>query len=400
MPDWKQYEGELLDGKYPLERYAGGDDASGLFLIGFASTAVRIYRADGLRAATLIERWNRVKLLRHSHLLEIDATGLSTLQDGPVAYIVMEHAEENLGEILADRPLTDIEAREMLVQVAGTLADLHRQGLAHGEVRASNILAIGDSVKLTSDSVREGDAAADLRALGLTLIHALTQRTDPETKLPAPFGAIARGCLDPDPARRWTAGRVVAALRAPAVAKAPARRYAIPAGLAVAGLAVVALLAVRRQEAGAAPTVEPRPASAAVASSTPTPAPVRTAPTPTPAPVTRQPVPSDPERSSRDRLAMEDGIAKRVEPKVPEQARRTLDGRPVVAVRVAVNPAGDVQKAEVERTFSPYFGQLALNAARQWKFAPQEAADAREWVLRFQFSQKGTQITARRTRHE
>src|SRR5262249_15910969 len=51
MPDWRACEGQLLDGKYPLERYVGGDEASALFLIGSASSAVRIRRADAAAAA-------------------------------------------------------------------------------------------------------------------------------------------------------------------------------------------------------------------------------------------------------------------------------------------------------------------------------------------------------------
>jgi TonB family protein len=395
MPDWKQWEGELLDGKYPLERYAGGDEASAVFLIGFASTAVRIYRAGAAQAAALAERWNRVKLLHHPHLLEIDSTGVSTLGGEPVAYVVMEHADENLGEILETRPLAPNEAREMLLQMAGTLADLHGQGLAHREVRASNILAIGESVKLTSDSIAEGDAAADLHALGLTLIHALTQRTEP-TALPGPFGAIARGCLEPDPARRWNAERVVAALRAPASTKPSARRFAVPAAVAVAAIAIVGAVALRRPGAGpSAAERNPRPATAAIAPTTPVtpaPAPANTAPVPK----TPPPVRDDGARSSRDRLANEDGVSDRVEPKIAESARRTIDGRPAVVVRVTVDAAGDVTQAAVERSFSPYFSRLSLDAARKWKFIPEETAGNREWVLRFQFSRAGTQMTARR----
>jgi hypothetical protein len=77
MPDWKNCEGQLLDGKYPLERHVSGDEACALFLIRFASAAVRIRRADAKQAASLVQHWNRVKLLRHSHLLEIDAAGVS-----------------------------------------------------------------------------------------------------------------------------------------------------------------------------------------------------------------------------------------------------------------------------------------------------------------------------------
>ena len=51
MPDWRECEGQLLEGRYPLERYVGGDEGSALVLIGSASATVRIRRADAARAA-------------------------------------------------------------------------------------------------------------------------------------------------------------------------------------------------------------------------------------------------------------------------------------------------------------------------------------------------------------
>jgi TonB family protein len=85
-------------------------------------------------------------------------------------------------------------------------------------------------------------------------------------------------------------------------------------------------------------------------------------------------------------------------PDVPEKARNTIEGRPVVAVLVTVDAAGNVTDASVERTFSPYFSRLALQSARQWKFAPEEGAGPREWSLRFRFTQRDTQATAQRVR--
>jgi hypothetical protein len=39
-----------------------------------------------------------------------------------MAYFVTEYADENLAEVVRDRPLTTTEAREMLVPVAEALA--------------------------------------------------------------------------------------------------------------------------------------------------------------------------------------------------------------------------------------------------------------------------------------
>ena len=418
MPDWRDCEGQLLDGRYPLERYVGGDEGSALYLIGCASATVRIRRADASHAAALVARWNRGKLLCHPHLLKINEAGASVLAGERVAYLVMEQAEENLAEILCGRPLTTDESREMLLQVAGALDYLHTRGMAHSDLKASNILAMGDTVKVSSESVVEGDAAADIQALGFILIHALTQRVEtfvrddlePAADLPAPFDEIAKGCLNPDPALRWTASKIVARLRSPehtgsslpaspAMAGKPLavrlglRRLAAPAGLVVAGLAVVAGVVMRPTDAPLPAPDDPRQPPAAVA---PGPAPAPTAS----APKTVAPVQSERAQSTRDRLVIENGVTRRIVPNIPEKARNTIEGKPAVVVRVSVDPKGNVTKAALERTFSPYFGKFALQAARQWKFIPYEGASPREWILRFEFTQTKTQVLAQRAVRE
>ena len=418
MPDWKNCEGQLLDGKYPLERQVSSDEACALFLIGFSTAAGRIRRADAAQAASLVQRWNVVKNLRHSHLLEIEAAGVSVMAGEPVAYLVMERAEESLAEILRDRPLTTDETREMLLQVASALDYLHSQGMAHGDVNASNIVAIGNTVKLSSESIAEGDPAADMRALGFTLIHALAQRegtlahdeVESTVDLPAPFGEIVKGCLNPDPAFRWTANEIVARLRSPEdagssrppcpapagkpVARPRLRRLAAGVSLLAAGIAVVAGVVMRRTGAPSPAAVEPRLPAAALA---PGPAPAAV----TPAPKTVAPVRSNERaQSTRDRLVIEDGVRRRVMPNIPPKARNTIQGKPAVVVRATVGPTGNVAKAVVERSFSPYFNKFALQAARQWKFIPKEGAGPREWILRFEFTQTNTRVVARRLGRE
>jgi TonB family protein len=419
MPDWRDLEGQLLDGKYPLEQYVGGDEGSALFRVGSSSTTVRIRRADAAQAAALVARWNRVKLLSHPHLLKIDEAGASAMEGETVAYLVMEHAEENLDEILRGRPLTTDETREMLLQVAGALDYLHTRGMAHSDLKASNILAIGDTIKVSSESVVEGDATADIQALGFTLIHALTQRgetfarddLEPAGDLPAPFDEIAKGCLNTDPALRWTANKIVARLKppeqtgsslpaSPAMAAKPLavkrglRRLAGPAALVVVGLAVVAGVVLRRTDAPSPAPGEPRQPAAAVA---PVPAPTPTASTPK----TVAPVPSDERtQSTSDRKVIENEVTRRILPNIPEKARDTIEGKPTVVVRVSVDPKGNVTKAALERSFSSYFGKFALQAARQWKFIPYEGANPREWILRFEFTHTNTQVVAQKAVRE
>src|SRR5260370_12326789 len=65
----------------------------------------------------------------------------------------MEYAEENLAQFLPQRPLTPAEARDVLTPALDALAYLHAEGLVHGHVRPSNIMAIDDCLKLSSDAI-------------------------------------------------------------------------------------------------------------------------------------------------------------------------------------------------------------------------------------------------------
>jgi len=357
MPDWKQHEGELVGGEFPLERYLDGSAGSAVFLTRFASgrAVVKLVLAGQAQAAELVERWNRAAAIRHPHLVRILAAGTGTLEGMPLAYFVMEYAEENLAEVLRERPLSTEETRDMLQPVAETLAYLHGQGLAHGNLKPANILAVEDTVKISSETVSAGDPAADMRALEVVLLQAL--KVSDVDALPLPFRDVARNPPFPAPATP---------VAKPAVRKARLRYYAAAAVL-VLGAAIAGTMAIHRTAAPeAAPAV----------------APDRQAEPP-------QSVP-----------AAQDEVTHRVIPDIPAQARNTVHGIATVAVAVAVDASGNVAKATLEPGGSAYFGKLALEAARQWQFTAAEGARPRNWTLRFEIGPEKTQVVAVRAGRE
>jgi TonB family protein len=96
------------------------------------------------------------------------------------------------------------------------------------------------------------------------------------------------------------------------------------------------------------------------------------------------------------------GVVQRVMPQVFPSARRTIQGKIKVRVKVEVDAAGNVAKATLESAGpSKYFSRVALEAARAWKFSPVPAGEsgAREWKLQFAFSQAKTEVSAVRTKH-
>ena len=237
---WQAWVGRTVDGRFPLRSYLGGSDHSAVFLtlahggVGDAKkAAIKLIRAEAADAEQQLLRWKTARELTLPNLIRIFEGGRCELEGTALLYVVQEYAEETLSQILPERALTAEEARGMLPPVLRALQCVHDMGLAHGRIQPSNILAVADQVKLSSDALvaagerRRGaratsvydppeaatDAvsmAADGWQLGMTLVEALTQRLPvwdrarpsvPEVPatVPEPFREIAKRCLQVDP---------------------------------------------------------------------------------------------------------------------------------------------------------------------------------------------------------
>jgi serine/threonine protein kinase len=257
---WKRWEGQVADHKYQLQHYLGSTDHSVVFLAEFrepepCQAAIKFISADLANAEQQLAAWNNAAQLSHPSLIRLFCSGRCKIEDMELLYVAMECAEENLGQILPQRALTAEETREMLGGVADVLVYLHGKNLTHGHVKPSNILAIGERLKLSSDTIlpaaevremsRERTAydapeipaspytpAADVWSLGATVVEALTQlpailpfNEQAEPLIPVavqgPFLEIARNALRRDPKLRWSIAQVAEQLNpAPASAKA------------------------------------------------------------------------------------------------------------------------------------------------------------------------------------
>jgi len=94
-------------------------------------------------------------------------------------------------------------------------------------------------------------------------------------------------------------------------------------------------------------------------------------------------------------------VVRRVIPQVSPGARRTIQGKVRVRVKVEVDASGSVARAGFESAGpSKYFSRLALEAARDWKFSPAVESESgnREWKLQFVFSRARTEASAVRGR--
>lgn len=253
-------QGAVVDGKYELRQYLGGSDRGPIFLTEFGSlrrqnAAIKLVRVRPGNAELQLSRWRLAANLSHPHLIRIFDTGRCEIESSPMLYVVTEQADETLGQIIPERALTPEEAREMLVPVLEVLTYMHSKGIVHGRIKPSNIMAVGEQLKLSSDSLchlaespetfahpstydpPEGARggvfpAGDIWSLGVTLVEVLTQKlpvSNPADRkepalpenLPEPFVDIIRHCLRREPKSRWTAPDIVAHLPRTPVTEAP-----------------------------------------------------------------------------------------------------------------------------------------------------------------------------------
>lgn len=402
---WIQWERQSLAPGLQLERCLGGTGRAAVFAAQFEGrpVAVKLFPGDPEAILAHLAGWKRTASLAHPALQKILHTGEAPLGHTRCAYAVMERADENLGDVLADRLLTPDEARDMLGPLLSALRFLHSKGYAHGSVKPSNLLAIGDQLQISSDTlVQGGDTAADCRAIGTLLQHVLGGF---DRKPPEPFAGIVNGCLEADPAARWSLAHIEAHLRGepPPVERSASRlKWWGLGGAAAAALAGMLAMRPAAPEKHAEPVPLPPPAPLVTPTppEPPPPAPPanrkKEAAKPKPKPEPVKPKPEPPTAAITAAPApIATGSIRQVMPDIPQQARNTIVGRVRINIRVRVDADGNVTQASVDPPrVSKYFTDRALAASRAWKFPAGGAPQS--WALRFDLGRDQTRVSPER----
>ena len=454
MPEgWKQWEGRVINEEFPLLRYLGGSERSAVFLSKRANgesqeVAVKLILANAENPELQLSWWELAAKLSHPHLLRLFRLGRCQIDGSDVLYVVTEYAEESLAQILPYRALTPAEAQDMLRSVVDALTYIHGKGFVHGHINPSNIMAVGDQIKISSDGLcgtgesmrvlcKPGAYIApeiaaggnmsppsDVWSLGMTVVEALTQHPPapeqtgqsdvvlPDT-LPEPFFDIASHCLKREPQRRWTIADITRRLQQPSSAPEP-EATAIPQpgftkwAYAVAALAVVLVLGLlgqrlARHSSGAPSGVtESSPGQPAAAPS------VQNGQGDEQAARSNAPASGGHTHGSKNAGAKnatstgpQGAVAQQIMPDVSRSALHTVHGKLKVRVKVSVDSSGKVLMANFEsRGPSQYFAERSLQAARQWTFQPPQV-DGRsipsEWILKFQFERGSVNVSPEQT---
>jgi serine/threonine protein kinase len=428
--DWtKEWERRTVNGVYPLRRFLGRSNHSVVFLTEYKSqniapAAIKILPANPALTESQLAHWKRVATLSHPHLIRLLDAGRCQLGGHNFLFVVMDHAEQNLAQILPNRPLTPEEVRDLLPATVDALAYLHGRNLVHGGLKPPNFLVVDDQLKLASDMIRpagersastaklslydppeakkgRASSAGDIWGLGITLVEALTQTPPPWSRehpqsVPLPanlapdFVDTVHRCLNLESGHRPAIAELVAQFKpapspsAPPVTNEPLARTPSTQNSSKTRILVIAITAgiVTLGAVWTGVHLFHAHANAQQSASTTPQSPPAVLP------------PAAVEKPTASIAAPLPTVLHQEIPNVSRGARESIRGVIDVAVRVIVDRSGNVVAAALDgRASGRHFARAAMNAAKKWKFAAADQA-SRVWLLHFEFTRAGTTADA------
>ncbi|NUR70186.1 MAG: serine/threonine protein kinase [Hamadaea sp.] len=201
-----------------------------------------------LREARAIAR------IAHPNVAQVHDYGEVPTANGHIPYLVMEYVE---GPTLADRlrsgHLPPAEAASIAAQVAAGLAEAHRLGVVHRDVKPGNIMLTTAGVKILDFGIAtlaHGPDADGGRLIG-TPTYTAPERMQPGTATPAAdvyaLGVVLYELLTGHPPRAYADWQQ--ALAAPPAEVRPIDRPGVPAKLAALTMACLSTDPARRPSA-------------------------------------------------------------------------------------------------------------------------------------------------------
>ncbi len=234
MDLWTEYEGKTIADGYYLESLLRSEGRSAFFRVRGAEGERPVMRLKEAHfdQEEMLKRWRQIATVDQENLIAIRHVGRATVDGVALTYAVLEPSDANLADVLKERPLTTDETLDVARAVVRALAKLHGNGLVHEHIEPANVLAVGETVKLRSDCVRECVVdqefsteqdcqrcmRSDIQSVGVLLLQCLTLNKEwhPDIALPLPFRQIIPGALNGS----MSLQQIASALDAPAPATA------------------------------------------------------------------------------------------------------------------------------------------------------------------------------------
>jgi hypothetical protein len=284
----ERWEGASLPGDYLLQRWLSGDEAAAFFETSVAPdgrrAVVKLVPQSAVDGDAQLALWQRTRSLRHPNLLQLLDCGRAELAGEVVIYAVFEYADDTLASALAHAPLSAAEAREVLAAAVAALSYLQAQSLALPALDPDQVLAVGDTIKLSTERLRVASPDTPYTAE----LRALSDRISPSTPPPGadilarPLGAPPH--TGPPPPRAEIASTADTTVRPAAPPAVPIRRPFPKWPLLAAAALVLLILFFNRRPAPETPS-QPVPVPEAPAQPAPTPATEPPPAQPAPAPI-------------------------------------------------------------------------------------------------------------------
>ncbi|HVS80629.1 MAG TPA: serine/threonine-protein kinase [Pyrinomonadaceae bacterium] len=149
MTSLERYVGQILDGKYRLERLLGQGGMGAVYLATHLGTeryvALKLIAPQFMRNEEFVERFKRearaAGRLRHPNVVDVTDFGFSGEGVGRVAYLVMEYLDGcTLSDVLTEEERLPLYwVVDILEQVCAAVHEAHQQGVIHRDLKPDNI---------------------------------------------------------------------------------------------------------------------------------------------------------------------------------------------------------------------------------------------------------------------
>ena len=141
--------GELIDGKYRMDKLLGRGGMGAVFLATHMGTdrpvAVKVIMPQFMGSDEFVSRFQRearaAGRLRHPNVVNVTDFGFARVNNERIAYLVMEYLDGcTLAEVLAEESQLPLDwVVDILEQACSALDEAHRQGIVHRDLKPDNI---------------------------------------------------------------------------------------------------------------------------------------------------------------------------------------------------------------------------------------------------------------------